>query len=218
MIFRPMRKCEISFYQCCLCHLLCTWRLPRQLCTSIMMLGVAGVSVLFASGDGGVAGAQSQSCTNFVPTFPSTCQFITSVGATIGIAPEIGAGFTSGGFSNIFLQPTYQQAVVSKYLSIIGNLNAGLFNRNGRAYPDVSAQGQNVEVAVGGQFGLVAGTSCSSPIFASVIALLNDRLIASGRRPLGFLNPILYTTAGIAALTDITQGGSVNFCVYVASS
>ena len=101
------------------------------------------------------------------------------------------AGFSSGGFSNIFAQPSYQSADVSAYLAKLGNTNAGKFTPTGRAFPDISAQGENVEIVVGGQAGLVAGTSCSSPIFASVISLLNDRLIAAGKSPLGFLNPFL---------------------------
>ncbi|KAJ7799598.1 hypothetical protein B0H14DRAFT_2387965, partial [Mycena olivaceomarginata] len=51
----------------------------------------------------------------------------------------------------------------------------------------------------------VNGTSCASPIFASMIALINDRLIAAGKLVLGLLNPFLYTT-GRAAFTDITSG------------
>lgn len=49
---------------------------------------------------------------------------------------------------------------------------------------------------------------CSTPIFASVIALLNDERIAAGKSPLGFLNPLLYST-GASALHDITAGAPV---------
>ncbi len=51
----------------------------------------------------------------------------------------------------------------------------------------------------------MGGTSCSSPIFTSVIALLNDELAQAGKPPLGFLNPFLYST-GASALNDITTG------------
>ena len=64
----------------------------------------------------------------------------------------------------------------------------------------------NVEIVSGGQTGTITGTSCSSPIFASVVSLLNDRLIAAGRPPLGFLNPFLYSPLGQAALRDIATG------------
>ena len=50
----------------------------------------------------------------------------------------------------------------------------------------------------------MAGTSCSTPISASIVALLNDELIAAGKGPLGFLNPLLYANPG--ALNDITTG------------
>lgn len=173
-----------------------------------MQLGARGTSILFASGDGGVSGSQSARCTTFVPTFPSGCPFMTSVGATTGIAPETAATFSSGGFSNIFAQPSYQASAVSAYLTTLGNTNSGKFTRTGRAFPDISAQGENVEIVSGGETGTVAGTSCSSPIFASVISLLNDRLIAAGKAPLGFLNPFLYSATGAAALTDVTTGSN----------
>ena len=130
---------------------------------------------------------------------------MTSVGATTGIT-ETAASFSSGGFSNIFAQPSYQASAVSGYLSALGSTNSGKFNKTGRAFPDVSAQGENVEIVVSGSFGLVDGTSCSSPIFASVIALLNDERAAAGKAPLGFLNPFLYSSAGAAALNDVTTG------------
>lgn len=131
---------------------------------------------------------------------------MTSVGATTGV-PETSASFSSGGFSNFFAQPSYQAGAVSTFLTALGNTNAGKFNRSGRAFPDIAAQGDDVEIFVGGESGLVAGTSCSSPIFASVISLLNDELAAAGKPPLGFLNPFLYST-GAAALNDITTGSN----------
>ena len=130
------------------------------------------------------------------------------MGATTGISPEKATTFSSGGFSNYFNIPSYQSAAVRSYLTALGTTDAGKFNASGRGYPDVSAQGQNVEIAYQGKFGTVAGTSCSSPIFASVIGLLNDRLVANGKSPLGFLNPFLYSSAGSAALNDVTTGSN----------
>jgi tripeptidyl-peptidase-1 len=179
--------------------------LAISLCNAYMQLGARGTSILFASGDGGVSGSQASRCKTFVPTFPSGCPFMTSVGATTGIT-ETSATFSSGGFSNFFARPSYQSTAVSTYLTALGSTNAGKFNTTGRGFPDIAAQGENVEIVVGGQTGTVAGTSCSSPIFASVIALLNDELIAAGKSPLGFLNPFLYSAAGQAALNDITTG------------
>ncbi|CDO74350.1 hypothetical protein BN946_scf184645.g6 [Trametes cinnabarina] len=180
--------------------------LANNLCNAYAQLGARGTSILFASGDGGVAGSQTTRCTTFLPTFPSGCPFMTSVGATNGV-PETSASFSSGGFSNFFAQPSYQSSAVSSYLTALGNTNSGKFNRSGRAFPDVSAQGNNIEIVVGGGTGLVVGTSCSSPIFASVVALLNDGLATAGKPLLGFLNLFLYST-GALALNDITTGNN----------
>ena len=43
--------------------------------------------------------------------------------------------------------------------------------------------------------------------FAAVISLLNDFLIASGKPPLGFLNPFIYST-GVSGFNDITSGSN----------
>ncbi|KAJ7589493.1 family S53 protease-like protein [Mycena floridula] len=176
-----------------------------RLCNAYMALGARGVSILFASGDGGVAGGQSQSCTTFIPAFPGGCAFHTSVGATQGTT-ETSASFSSGGFSRVFTRPSYQATAVSTYLTALGSTNSGKFTATGRGFPDVAAQGVNVEIVDGGSIGTVAGTSCSSPIFASVIALINDRRIAAGKSSLGFLNPFLYANPG--AFFDITTGSN----------
>ncbi|KAI0093371.1 family S53 protease [Irpex rosettiformis] len=178
----------------------------NQLCSAFQQLGARGVSILYSSGDGGVAGSQTTRCTNFLATFPSGCPFMTSVGATTGI-PETAASFSSGGFSNVFAQPSYQASAVSAFLTKLGNTNSGKFNRAGRAFPDIAAMGDNVEIVFQQQGGLVAGTSCSSPIFASIISLINDRLVSAGKSPLGFLNPFLYGAAA-STFTDITTGNN----------
>ncbi|KAJ7869873.1 family S53 protease [Mycena olivaceomarginata] len=186
-----------------------------NLCNAYMQLGALGTSLLFASGDGGVSGGQSQSCGDFVAPFPAGCPFITSVGSTGGInqffgISEVGSDFSSGGFSNYFSAPDYQTEAVAAYLKFFDSLGTippdGRFNRSGRGFPDVSAQGENFEIVLDNQFGTVEGTSCSSPTFASIVALLNDELVAAGKPTLGFLNPFLYSSAGRAALNDIVFG------------
>ncbi|KAI0294255.1 subtilisin-like protein [Multifurca ochricompacta] len=180
--------------------------LAVRLCNAYTQLGGRGTTVLFSSGDGGVSGSKSGNCTTFVPTFPSGCPFITSVGATTGIGPEVSASFSSGGFSNYFQTPPYQSAAVSAYLTRLGSTNAGRFNIAGRGFPDVSVQGENVKIFNAGSSMLVSGTGASTAIFAGVIALLNNELEAVGKHPLGFLNPLLYSNPGV--FTDITSGSN----------
>jgi tripeptidyl-peptidase I len=62
----------------------------------------------------------------------------------------------------------------------------------------------------GGETSLNGGTSASAPSFASVIALINDQLVAAGKPVLGFLNPFIYSTAS-SAFTDITIGKNTGF-------
>ncbi|KAH8992200.1 peptidase S8/S53 domain-containing protein [Lactarius akahatsu] len=181
--------------------------ISRALCNAYASLSTRGVGILFSSGDGGVSGSQSQSCTTFVPTFPSGCPFVTSVGGTQNFNPETSAPFSSGGFSNYFDTPWYQTTAKAAYLSRLGSTYAGRFNASGRGFPDVSAAGTNLEIVLSGSVMSVDGTSCSSPIFASVVSLLNDRLIAAGKPVLGFLNLFLYST-GASALNDITIGSN----------
>ncbi|KAJ7733968.1 family S53 protease [Mycena metata] len=180
--------------------------LAVAVCDAYMSLGAVGISAIFASGDGGVGGVQSTTCTTFVPTAPSGCPFVTSVGGTTNVPPHAAALFSSGGFSNYFPTPSYQAADVAAYLGSIGTLYDGLYNRSGRGFPDVSAASHNILIWWQNSGDLVDGTSCASPIFASMIALVNDRLIGAGKPVLGFLNPFLYSPTGRAAFTDVISG------------
>ncbi|EJD06097.1 subtilisin-like protein [Fomitiporia mediterranea MF3/22] len=181
-------------------------------CNLFAQLSVRGASVMFSSGDGGVGAGtcltnDGTNRTLFQPVFPATCPFVTSVGATFHIAPEVGIDFSQGGFSVYFPQPEYQSEVVPPFLQKLGSTYAGLFNPAGRAVPDVSAQGEGFQVVVGGRVESVGGTSASSPTFAAIVTLLNDARIASGKPPLGFLNPLLYSV-GLPGFVDILSGNN----------
>ncbi|KAF9450674.1 subtilisin-like protein [Macrolepiota fuliginosa MF-IS2] len=191
----------------------------RRVCNDIAKLGALGTSVLFSSGDGGVGDGnpnpETQTCltndgrnvTRFMPTFPATCPYSTAVGGTNNV-PEIAVFFSGGGFSDYFEQPTYQSHAVQKYLSALPKgAYEGLFNKQGRAFPDVAALGRRFRVWWKGNPISVGGTSASAPTFAAVVALLNDVRLAEGKRPLGFLNPWLYSLGAIG-LNDITVGNN----------
>ncbi|KAJ5886113.1 Peptidase S8/S53 subtilisin/kexin/sedolisin [Penicillium subrubescens] len=182
----------------------------RSVCNLIAQLGSRGVSVIFSSGDSGVGAAcqtnDGKNTTHFPPQFPAACPWVTSVGATTHTSPEKAVYFSSGGFSDLWKRPDWQNDAVSTYLNKLGNRQAGLFNAHGRAFPDVAAQGQNYAIYEKGRLTKVDGTSCSAPAFAGVIALLNDARIKAGQPTMGFLNPWLYSNT--AVLNDVTTGGS----------
>ncbi|KAJ7775391.1 subtilisin-like protein [Mycena metata] len=185
--------------------------LATSICNGYAAATARGVSVLFASGDGGVNGGQDDGfdCGLFVPVFPASCPYLTSVGSTIGFNPEVAVNFTGGGFSNVFPIPDYQADAVAAFVKTLPANFTGPFNRTGRGYPDVSLQGWNFLIEADAFVGDVSGTSASSPSVAAIIALVNDQLLAAGKPALGFLNPFIY--ANPSAFNDITIGHNSGF-------
>jgi len=84
--------------------------------------------------------------------------------------------------------------------------NGGIFNRNGRGYPDVSAIGDNVLIFNKGAPTLIGGTSAAAPVFASILTRINDERLKAGKSTVGFVNPTLYANPG--AFHDITVGNN----------
>ena len=119
-----------------------------RVCNMIGQLGARGFSVLESSGDTGV-GAPCQSndgkkTPQFTPQFPGTCPYITAVGGTQSVSPEIAWTASSGGFSNYFARPSYQDAAVNTYLTkhitpATKKYFTPFTNFSSRGFPDVSA-------------------------------------------------------------------------------
>ncbi|OAL30336.1 hypothetical protein AYO22_01533 [Fonsecaea multimorphosa] len=182
-----------------------------EVCLAFSFLGLRGVSVIFASGDTGVGSAcqsnDGQKITRFTPNFPATCPYVTAVGGTYALNPEIAAAFSSGGFSNYFAAPSYQVNTTEAYLGRLGDKNKGYYNASGRGYPDVAAQSVRYLIENQDHPEFVYGTSCAAPTFAAIISNLNNQRLAQGKSTLGFLNPWLYSQ-GYQAFNDITLGHS----------
>ncbi|KAH9003205.1 subtilisin-like protein [Lactarius hatsudake] len=180
----------------------------RAVCDLFMQLGARGVSVLIASGDEGVGegGCMTDGNVRFRPTFPADCPWVTSVGGTSGY-PEVAAILSGGGFSEYFKRPDYQHDAATTFFEILGNQYHGLYNAEGRGFPDIAAQAFDIRIIFRNEYKVLEGTSCSTPIVAGIISLLNDYRISQGKRPLGFLNPWLYGIAR-AGLNDITSGSN----------
>ncbi|KAH8982942.1 subtilisin-like protein [Lactarius hatsudake] len=185
-----------------------------EVCDLFSQLGARGVSVLFASGDWGVGlgdclvqYSSGNTYYQFLPFFPASCPWVTSVGGTTSHDPEVAASLSGGGFSTYFDRPEYQEGAIPTFLESLGDTYEGLYDSNGRGFPDVSAQAIGFAIVLGGRLKYVEGTSGSAPTVAGIISLLNDYLISKGSQPLGFLNPWLYGT-GRLGLNDITSGSN----------
>ncbi|KAL8389062.1 hypothetical protein RB595_008817 [Gaeumannomyces hyphopodioides] len=191
----------------------------RRVCDLFAQVAARGVSVLVATGDGGAAGIRSGECLAndgsgrhmFIPTFPVGCPYVTAVGATAAYLPVEPAWFSSGGFSEYFARPAWQDAAVAGYLARINGSHAGWYEPGGRAYPDVSAVGSRFLMEkpppVGREW-TQKGTSASTPVIAAMVALANDRRMRAGKPSLGFLNPLLYSEQLKGAFNDVTRGTS----------
>jgi tripeptidyl-peptidase I len=182
-------------------------------CSTAQKLTAQGTTVVFASGDNGVDSVQASSapsCSNgFVPTYPSGCPYILSVGGLQNFSPEVAvdttlAGFWGGsGFSTLFTVPSYQTSAQKAYVSKLGSTASGYYNKNGRAFPDVSAQASNYIIASGGSFYTVGGTSAAAPTISAILSLVNDARRKAGKARIGWVQPTIYANGG---LTDITSG------------
>ncbi|KAF5627982.1 tripeptidyl-peptidase 1 precursor [Fusarium sp. NRRL 52700] len=190
----------------------------RHVCNKFGQIGTRGVSILVAAGNFGV-GVSCQSndgknTTKFLPTWPSVCPYVTSVGGTESNSPERAWLDTEydqsggGGFSDLFSRPAYQDKVVQDYLKKNEKKWKqwkSYINKDGRAFPDVSALASGHQVMVNGQQFTAGGTSAAAPTVGAIIALLNNERFKKGKSSMGFLNPWLYKT-GQAGFTDILEG------------
>ncbi|KAL9614182.1 MAG: hypothetical protein Q9167_001334 [Letrouitia subvulpina] len=171
--------------------------------------GVAG-----PAGDDNPNGCLGPGGRIFSPDFPATCPYLTTAGATFlpsgaSVQKDEERAVTrfpsGGGFSNIYPIPSYQAAAVANYFRTANppypyysstnndsfGANGGIYNRNGRGYPDISAVGDNILIFNKGAPTLIGGTSASAPAFAAIINRINEERIAVGKSTVGFLNPTL---------------------------
>ncbi|KAI1327638.1 peptidase S8/S53 domain-containing protein [Xylariaceae sp. FL0255] len=178
----------------------------QRQCAEIMKLGLQGSTILISAGDEGVAGFASYTdpsgCLGpnedvFNPQFLATCPPRSrrnslsyqnaTVASCLAAANLSFTGYDGGGTN-------YRTA----------KSGVGRFNRLGRAYPDVSANGDNLVIASNGGLDVVGGTSVSAPLWGSVIKLLNEERIAVNKTPVGFVHPVLYAHPEV--FNDITMG------------
>ena len=107
-------------------------------------------------------------------------------------------GATGGGVSRIFPIPTYQS---SAGVPVHPETKFA-----GRGVPDVSGDADPVtgyQVRVDGKNMVIGGTSAVAPLWAGLIALLNQQL----GTPVGFVHPALYAI-GTPAFRDISSGNN----------
>ena len=114
---------------------------------------------------------------------------------------------SGGGFSDVFARPKWQVDAVGSYLRHHDPGYAPtVFNRSGRAFPDVAAMGLNLTTVYLDRVFGIGGTSAATPIFASLINLLNEERLRAGKTPVGFLNPVMYAHPDM--FNDVIEGSN----------
>lgn len=167
----------------------------------------------------------------FAPNVITTCPYVTAVGGTylkpgaeVGVDDEVALDRpvlrSGGGFSNIFRRADYQSDAVEDYFSKVDlpykfyesvdnssfAENGGIYNRIGRAYPDVSAVGDNFLIFFRSNPRIFSGTSGATPVFAAILNRINEERLAANKPTVGFVNPVLYSHPEV--LNDITVGNN----------
>jgi kumamolisin len=166
-----------------------------------------GVTVITAAGDGGATDGPATG--PLTVDFPSSSPNVLACGGTrlnlygSGIGSETvwndlaeGGGATGGGVSQAFPRPTFQSDA-----SVPPAPNGFV----GRGVPDVAGDadpGTGYAVLVDGSNTVIGGTSAVAPLWAGLIARINQ----ARNRPLGFANPVLYPAPVSETFNDVTSG------------
>ena len=175
---------------------------------SFQLAATQGITVLAAAGNRGV----TDGITDGKPhaDFPGSSPWVLTVGGThITVSGEkitsevvwndSNGGATGGGVSNHFPKPNWQGQV---------NVPTDYQGHVGRGLPDVAITASpqpGYEVLIAGQNLILGGGTGAAPLWAGLIALINQGL----GHDVGYINPALYTKLGPAgALRSVTEGNN----------
>ena len=181
-----------------------------------------GITACVSSGDDG-SGDQVDDG-NAHTDFPSCSPFALSVGGTMlkkssGAVKEVtwwespgrrtnnGGGATGGGVSTVFPRPAWQTVKVK-------SVNPGSID--GRIMPDIAALAGPpfYDLIFGGQDSPNGGTSASAPLWAALIARVNQQLPAGKQQR--YVTPLLYAKApsgksvGQESSRDVASGNNIS--------
>jgi kumamolisin len=199
----------------------------QQFDQALQEAAMLGVTVCVASGDDGAADMPPRQWDGKAHVdFPASSPFALACGGTRLIAngsaiasesvwnqhkaeidantgPDGSFGAGGGGVSGTFPLPAYQGNNVPRSLNPAGFRGRGVPDVAGDADP---ASGYNIQVD--GQSFPIGGTSAVAPLWAALIARVNQKLGGA----VGFINPQIYALAAKAGFNDITVDD--NKCTY----
>jgi kumamolisin len=163
-----------------------------------------GVTVTVAAGDNGSSDGVDDGASHV--DFPASSPYALACGGTTATVQNgklsetvwNGEGATGGGVSTIFPLPVYQ---ANSRVPV--QVNTGFA---GRGVPDVAGNADpdtGYNIIVDGQPQVIGGTSAVAPLWAGLVALLNQKLGAN----LGYFHAKLYAIMP-PVLNDVTSGSN----------
>jgi hypothetical protein len=195
-----------------------TWGAPESQWTSVALqrlnnafeiAAARAVTVVAAAGDLGATDGVKDGVLHV--DFPASSPWVLAVVGTSLVPSSSGViateavwnsedGFGTGyGISNVFAAPTWQSGIKALLKTA----------QSGRALPDVAAHAdpqRGYQIYVGGRWIVVGGTSVTAPLWAGLIARLNQAL----GKNLGFVNQRLYERIGPAGAFRGVRGPGWN--------
>jgi kumamolisin len=167
-----------------------------------------GVTVCVASGDNGSSDGVNDGLAHV--DFPASSPYALGCGGTKltaandKIRSEVvwneGGSGGGGGISSMNPLPSWQTGIVPP------SVNPG--KQIGRGVPDVCGDADpstGYQIYYDGQPNVVGGTSAVAPLWAGLLARINQKL----GTPVGYINPLLYSTIGKStAFHDIIKGNN----------
>src|ERR1700749_3066598 len=194
----------------------------QQVNESLQEAALMGITICVAAGDDGSSDGITDGHAHV--DFPCASPFVLAVGGTLLRTGAKGSerawkdgagrradngGSTGGAVSARLARPAWQSGLD------IAPVNPG--QTAGRIVPDVAANASantGYFVVAGGQQEISGGTSAAAPLWAALIARMNQQL-AGGKR-VGYLTPLLYGTAhggsaplGKTGCNDIHSGDNI---------
>jgi len=182
----------------------------QQFDQAFQAAAAVGITVCVAAGDNGSSDGVDDGLAHV--DFPASSPNALACGGTrlnasgTTISSEVvwnepDDGATGGGVSDEFPLPSYQKSA-----GVPPSANPS--KNVGRGVPDVAGDADpatGYAVRVDGQDTVIGGTSAVAPLWAGLIARLNQGV----GKPVGFLNPTLYgLTAQSGVFRDITSGNN----------
>jgi len=190
-----------------------------------------GMTVFVASGDDGAytCHRNDPNDSTVSASLPATNPYVTAVGGTALLVNDNGSYYSEAGWEGPLAGSGSGGGLSVGYTRPDWQTGPGVSNQysdNARQVPDVAASADPLtgyriyDSTDGGCSGdecwvAIGGTSASTPLWASLITLANQRAASNGKPTMGFINSMLYKMGSASTLQgafhDVTVGGNLYY-------